>query len=103
MMKYNFMIVASVLAIIFLLSIICIMFYMYYLKKTRLNDIGNDSTENKGVLSVIRADLSLSGFQCTCPVELPNTDDDISDALKYIDTAKYTSELLENLYGQTGI
>lgn len=103
MMKYNFMILAIVLAIIFLLGIICNMFYMYYLKKSRLNDIENDLTKNNRILSIISADVPLVAFRSMCPVELPNTDDDITDALKYVDTAKFASELLENLYEQTGI
>lgn len=102
-MKYNFMILAIVLVIIFLLSIICNILYICHLKKIRHKDIENNSIRNNRILSIIKADVSLSGFQCTCPVELPNTDDDIADALKYIDTAKFASELLENLYEQTGI
>ncbi len=102
MMKYNFMILAIVLAIIFLLAIICNMFYMHYLNKSRLN-IKNDLTKNNRILSIISADIPLVAFRSMCPVELPNTDDDITDALKYIDTAKFASKLLENLYEQTGI
>lgn len=107
-MKYNLILLAVTLIAIIVLAIVFNMFYMRYLEKLRLKNVENAWSEKNfvkknGVLSIIGECVSLNGSQGTCPVELPNSDDDVGDVLEYIDKAKFASELLEKLYEQTGV
>lgn len=106
MTNSNSLIFITVLAIIVFLSIVWKTFYMNYLNKIgfdiqKRSGTKNDFNGRSRLLSTIKPDLSCS--KSICPIGLPNTDDDIIDALEYIKPANYAGNLLRNIYEQTGI
>lgn len=87
----------SAMVVLVVLGVIWGIFLINYLGRN------NIKKENHKILSRIKPDLSVNGFADVCPAELPNTDDDIADALKYIKPTDFANDLLENLYEQTGV
>ena len=101
-MNSNTLILIIVFLIIALLSCIWYAFYTSYSNRYKAN-FQNNNAKNIKFLSVVKPDISLSNFSTECPIVLPNTDDDIAQALKYIKPFSKAGELLENLYGQTRV
>jgi len=103
-MNSNVSVFLSALATIFLLGVFWYFFYSCHLKKMKSQYTGNvfNSSNNK-VLSMIMSEVPYGDLKVECPVELPNTDDDISEALSYIQPSKDASNLLEKMYEQARI
>lgn len=104
-MNSNLILFFSAVDTLILLSIIWYFFYINYLQKNGYEKFKKKSNINRTnkISMVIEPDLCVSGFEDICPIELPNTDDDVTDALKYIESANFAHDLLENLYEQTRV
>lgn len=102
-MNSNFEVFVYVLVIISLLSLFWHIFFTSYLKKKGMSNDGYDNSREKKLLRVINPGLCSTNFEFECSLELPNTDDDISEALNYIEPSKYAGDLLEKMYEQAGI
>lgn len=107
-MNSNMSILIIVFAIIALLSIVWNVIFTFYSNKrgiTRSNkaNVENNNTKSNKLLSAIKPDISWSDFSAVCPILLPNTDEDIAEALKHIEPSSCAKELLESLYEQTRI
>ncbi len=102
-MNSNLEIFVSVLVIISLLSLFWYIFFTSYLKKKDMSNNGYDNSREKKLLRVITSGLRCEDIRMDCPLGLPNTDDDISEALNYIQPSTYAGNLLEKMYEQTGI
>ncbi|MCM1049647.1 MAG: hypothetical protein NC433_14620 [Clostridiales bacterium] len=103
-MNSNISVLLSALATVFLLSIFWYIFYVGYLKKikSKYTNTASNSSNNK-VLSIIKSEVLHDNLKVECFTELPNTDDDISEALNYIQPPKDAYSLLEKMYEQAGI
>lgn len=104
-MNSNFSVFLSALATIFLLGVFWYIFYISHLKKMKSKYAMNDFNKNNNnkLLFVIKPEIFCNNLLIECPTELPNTDDDISEALNYIQPSKYASDLLEKMYEQARI
>lgn len=98
MLKSNILIFLTAMLILLLLSIAWYFFLSNYYKRKN-----NVTKRREQVLSVIKFDKNLDINAVLCPAELPNTDEDVADALIYIKAANFAGELLERLYEQAGI
>lgn len=102
-MSSNFEVFVSILVIISLLSFFWYIFFTSYLKKKSRSNTVYDNNREKKLLRVIRPGFYCGNLMIECPLRLPNTDDDISEALNYIRPSKYAGDLLEKMYEQAGI
>lgn len=105
-MKSDFFAFLIILVLIFLLGIVWSFLYSKILNHKRDNGFRNRRIKHIAVQNnlfkfrpVKQADVS----NITCSIVLSNTDEVISDALKYIKPSKYADSLLEGLYEQTRI
>ena len=100
-MNYNFAVFGAAMATLMLLSVVW-SFVLGRCYKKEKKFYGDDKTI-KNILTLMSSDLREEELVGTCPVELPNTDDDVADILKYISPVEFASDLLENLYEQARI
>ncbi len=98
----NIFIFIIVAIIMFVLSVAWYVFYANYLKKQNNMHI-TSKNERTTVLELVKFDPNWEEIPASCQIELPNSDDNIADALPYIKKSDFASELLENLYERTRI
>lgn len=84
------------------LSVAWYVFYTNYLKKQNNMHITNKN-ERTTILELVKFDINLKKASISCQIGLPNTDDNIADALPYIKKSDFASDLLEKLYEHTRI
>lgn len=97
-MNSNILMFLIAIFILLLLSAAWYFFLSYYCKRN-----GDETNKRERILSMIKFDNRLNIDNVVCPAELPNTDEDVADALKYIEATNFAGELLERLYEQAGI
>lgn len=93
----NVLIVLAVIFTLLLLGGVWYLFLITYLRKD------NKTKGREQVLSMFKIDKKLDIYSVLCPAELPNTDEDVADALIYIKATNFAGDLLEKLYEQAGI
>ncbi len=96
-MSYNMIVFLIALAIIFILSIVWYIMYTGHLKN---NCYTNGTVEGSRLFDAMQGNGGMSNVVSECPIGLPNTDDDVADALEYVEPSKLAGGLLERLYEQ---